>query len=334
MRGRQKMRKHIELLAIFIIILSVLTACSKSAPSLTAAELLDLGEKYLLELNYEQAIVHFIELIQIDPKNPRGYLGAAEAYLGLGDTDKAIDILRQGLKQLPDNSDIEAMLQKLLQSNEVEEIVTSTEVVEEEESEDPPAPSIEPIPEDLRPIILEISNAFASQDIELVWQLAGNETLLSYMQSMEKDNYSIKSNDVLLTYIPRLSDKHCLIEYFGDIINGNGVWYEFNPIESEYNEPTLHGYSLSTVSVLDYCLTGTFDRKWWLLSGALFQHWFGNIVNGLFEGDVSNNEIYPDGRTDNLVAHYEHGADEITTNAPYTTDFNDKFRSRIEKPNQ
>jgi hypothetical protein len=80
---------------------------------LTAAELLDLGEKYLLELDYEQALVYFEQLIDTKPRNSRGYTGLAEAYTALGQTDEAIAILEQGLTQLPDNADILAMLEAL-----------------------------------------------------------------------------------------------------------------------------------------------------------------------------------------------------------------------------
>jgi tetratricopeptide (TPR) repeat protein len=80
---------------------------------LSAAELLDLGEKYLLEMNYEQAVVCFTKLIAIEPKNPRGYTGLAEAYVGLGEFDKALEILRQGLGQLPDSVEIAELLEEL-----------------------------------------------------------------------------------------------------------------------------------------------------------------------------------------------------------------------------
>jgi tetratricopeptide (TPR) repeat protein len=99
--------------AFFVILLILstgLTSCSKQVEGLSASELLDLGEKYLLEMDYEQAVVQFTKLIEIEPKNPRGYTGLAEAYIGLGETEKAIDILRKGLEEIPDNPDIQAMI--------------------------------------------------------------------------------------------------------------------------------------------------------------------------------------------------------------------------------
>ena len=58
---------------------------------MSADELLNLGEKYLLELDYEQAIVQFTKLIEIEPKNARAYTRLAEAYIGMGNTDKAFE---------------------------------------------------------------------------------------------------------------------------------------------------------------------------------------------------------------------------------------------------
>jgi tetratricopeptide (TPR) repeat protein len=81
---------------------------------LTTAQMLDLGDKYLLELNYEQALVQFLGVIEIEPRNARSYIGAAEAYIGLDDKDNAVSILQQGLSVIPDNDEIQAMLDSLL----------------------------------------------------------------------------------------------------------------------------------------------------------------------------------------------------------------------------
>jgi hypothetical protein len=46
--------------------------------------------------------------------NPRGYTGAAEAYLALGQEGKAKDVLEKGLAVLPDDAEIKEMLDELL----------------------------------------------------------------------------------------------------------------------------------------------------------------------------------------------------------------------------
>lgn len=79
---------------------------------------LELGNKYLLEANYDQAVTAFLEAIEIDSKCVDAYIGAAEAYRGLGNIDEAIGILQKGydttgsdtifklLNELIDNTDI------------------------------------------------------------------------------------------------------------------------------------------------------------------------------------------------------------------------------------
>jgi tetratricopeptide (TPR) repeat protein len=71
--------------------------------------LIDLGEKYLLELDYEKALVQFLRVIEIEPMNPRGYTGAAEAYVGLERFDEAIAILQQGIEYTGSDDIIEML---------------------------------------------------------------------------------------------------------------------------------------------------------------------------------------------------------------------------------
>ena len=63
---------------------------------------LDLGNRYLEEQNYEQAIVEFDKAIAIDPMSVDAYLGKAQAYEGMGDIDMAIQTLEAGLERTDD----------------------------------------------------------------------------------------------------------------------------------------------------------------------------------------------------------------------------------------
>jgi len=80
-------------------------------------ELLTLGERFLLELDYEQALVQFLKVIEIDPMRPRGYTGAADAYVGLGRIGDAIAILEQGLAHIGSGGSIQMMLGELRGEN-------------------------------------------------------------------------------------------------------------------------------------------------------------------------------------------------------------------------
>jgi len=106
--------KHIRMLFLCITLVIIpLTACANAEKPLAAAELLNLGEKYLLEMDYEQALVYFTKLIEIEPMNPRGYTGAAEVYIAMNELANAEAVLRQGLEAIPESAEIRVLLDAL-----------------------------------------------------------------------------------------------------------------------------------------------------------------------------------------------------------------------------
>ncbi len=88
------MKKLVSILLILFVIFS--SGCGGGATGEGLDELLSLGQKYLLEGNYEEAIVAFEKAIKIDKKCVDAYLGMADAYVGLDDIDKAKEILQKG----------------------------------------------------------------------------------------------------------------------------------------------------------------------------------------------------------------------------------------------
>ena len=64
------------------------TACVSKA--VNAADKIELGQKYLTELNYTEAVASFTEAIKLDPDNIQAYMGRAEAYMAWGEYDKAL----------------------------------------------------------------------------------------------------------------------------------------------------------------------------------------------------------------------------------------------------
>lgn len=57
-----------------------------------------------------EAIPVYYELIQINPKAERGYLGLANIFLSSGDKNSAREIAKQGLMYLPESSKLMALL--------------------------------------------------------------------------------------------------------------------------------------------------------------------------------------------------------------------------------
>ena len=80
-------RSSLRLLAVLLLALTLFTACTSKATK--AQEKIDLGQKYLTELNYTEAVASFTEAIELDPENIPAYMGRAEAYIGLKQYDDA-----------------------------------------------------------------------------------------------------------------------------------------------------------------------------------------------------------------------------------------------------
>lgn len=113
---------------------------------------LDLGQKYLSEMNYEEAIASFEKALEIDPMSAEAYLGMADAYIGMGDLESAKATLEKGIEILSsagkDTTALESKLAEveklIMESNQAEDEQINTEASSEEENIYPTI-SIEPI---------------------------------------------------------------------------------------------------------------------------------------------------------------------------------------------
>ena len=89
----------ISIVVVLLVVIGIITAVTVSGSSDTKAVLkqLSLGEKYLSELDYEKAVVAYNKVIEIEPRNLQAYLGLAEAYEGLDQTENAIAALETAI---------------------------------------------------------------------------------------------------------------------------------------------------------------------------------------------------------------------------------------------
>ena len=71
-----------------LVLILGLCACGDS--SAKWREQYDLGQKYLTEGNYEEAILAFTAAIEIDPKQALAYIGRGDAYLGRGSDEESL----------------------------------------------------------------------------------------------------------------------------------------------------------------------------------------------------------------------------------------------------
>lgn len=82
------------LIIVIGVIISIKVYSTETGTSLQ--EQLDLGNKYLNELNYEQAIIAYETAIEIDPMGVDAYLGLADTYEKQGNYDKTLEVLQLG----------------------------------------------------------------------------------------------------------------------------------------------------------------------------------------------------------------------------------------------
>lgn len=92
MSEKKTIRAGAVCLLVSLLAVMLLTACASGASK--AADKIELGQKYLTELNYTEAVASFTEAIRLDPDNIQAYMGRAEAYLALGEYEKALEDYR------------------------------------------------------------------------------------------------------------------------------------------------------------------------------------------------------------------------------------------------
>lgn len=88
MFAETKKRAALRLTAVFLLAAMLFTACASGAPK--AADYLELGQQYLTEMNYSEAVAQFTEAIRLDPNDIQAYLGRAQAYEAMGEYEKAL----------------------------------------------------------------------------------------------------------------------------------------------------------------------------------------------------------------------------------------------------
>lgn len=81
---------------------------------------IDLGNKYLDNLEYDEAIAAFNIAIDIDPMNAEAYYGLAKVYMETGDSEKALEVLEKGFKKTEDEK-LEKTIARLKKKIEKEE---------------------------------------------------------------------------------------------------------------------------------------------------------------------------------------------------------------------
>ncbi len=87
----------VAFIIIFIVVAVIVSNVIQSSNlEKQLKEQLALGEKYLSELDYEQAVASYEQAVEIDPKSEKAYMGLSETYVAMGDYENAIRVLKEG----------------------------------------------------------------------------------------------------------------------------------------------------------------------------------------------------------------------------------------------
>ena len=111
-----KSSKHkiIIIISATVVVLSIAVmvaiVVSSNSPSRRLKQQLDLGNRYLSELNYEQAIAAYEEALAIDPKSADAYAGLLEASIQSGDMEGAISVRVRAGENLQDTTELDERL--------------------------------------------------------------------------------------------------------------------------------------------------------------------------------------------------------------------------------
>lgn len=246
------MKKRITLLIVCVLL--AVTACGNSIERQIAKQL-ELGEKYLTELNYEEAIVALQKVIDLEPRNVEVYLQLAEVYVQMKDYDRVIEILEQGYQ----NTQNEDVLEKL-------------EKVKQEKTDREMDAMLEPVYEYM-----------LAKNIDGAVGLLREESYLNIREKTEKTEIFYTKDDsnilgVYMTY-PTGRNFYYLGTYEDEKRSGEGMWlsvYEtgYDFFQGEWKNDYPNGYGEDTaVYFTDHGYLHTEILK-------------GNFINGAADGEI------------------------------------------------
>ena len=232
----KKRGKLIGLLAAAaVLIAAVIGIGIYNAPSNRMSRALDLGARYLEEQNYEQALVEFDKVIAIDPMSVDAYLGKAQAYEGMGDTEQMFAVLQTGYEQTGDGQIKEQLVDAYLEqasgfaaSGDYESALVVYDKLLDLDGENPE------VQNGLRTLLLQ-----QASDYEASGNYDGALAVYDRLLEMDGENPEVQKGigDLLNSYLRKLIDEgnydeaKALIEKYRDKVSGVDFQAYLNEIE-------------------------------------------------------------------------------------------------------
>lgn len=239
-----------NVLVIIIVVVIAIVVCGTaiwfgvaSLPANRVSRYMGAAERYLGEMNYEQAIIEFERLLEIDPMNEDAIIGLADAYVSMGNSEKAIKVLNDGY-ELTGSRRIEELLNKLQET-------TTSSIAENSSSSNsqPVQSSIISSVESLNPSVesnhiesislnyLDISDYFEPSDIlsttaegRIITAAANDENNISlpYKSVFLSDDLHITELDAVFTSGLYCTENHPLVDWqTPSLVHNNGTQHVY-----------------------------------------------------------------------------------------------------------
>lgn len=130
--GKERIMIVILCISIMLAIAFIAFVVFYNLPAQRLKRNITQGDKYLNELEYEDAILAYRLALEIDSKSEEAYIGLAEAYLGLKDFEKAYEIVKHGLEVVRDSRELNVLLSKIEKEMEKNDANTKMNKTKEE----------------------------------------------------------------------------------------------------------------------------------------------------------------------------------------------------------
>lgn len=279
---------------------------------------LDLGQKYLSDLDYEQAIAAYETVLDIDPHNEEANSGIVDASTGLGQKyfdesqyEQAIDVLDKAFKIDSDNSDVVDVMAAAymawsteLINNEMyeqaikiledgidqlgkKELTDLLEKTKEQYELYKTQKEMEELFASVQGIFIEIAELNAKEDYEGIFSLMGTteyEEVLSKIEFL-KDKYIFDTEFGKVGIYSIKSEQYgnymiYLGDYEADVRQGDGVWIGYY----EGNNYIARGAWANDMP------NGESNVREWnssLSETVVYRVISGNVRDGLWDGVVN-----------------------------------------------
>ncbi len=198
-----------------------------NSPGSRVSRYLGAAERYLSEMNYEQAVIEFKNILKIEPMNVDAYMGLVDAYIGMGDKEKALEVLREGLEKTGDTT-LQAKIDELTKpaesSSSSSSVQTSSSTTSDTTSEPVEQPNDEP----------KVTREYDEEN-RLVWEDAtspdGTITTTNYGEYQDEEG-NVTGWGVMDKTVDRLDEN-------GDTIHVSYYSYDYDGTlldEEQYND--------------------------------------------------------------------------------------------------